>query len=218
MAISSTIVSCLALVAAAQFASAQGGPKITVPHYNDKYSRFVKELEAGHTNINYTEFRDSFLDSEQFKIAAQETTELANLRRKMHDLMRQSKSREILEVTSKMLSIDYTDMEAHKILRQTCKIVGDAANEKKHHDIEFGLLKSIVGKGDGNTCQTAWPVIQVEEEYFVLAMRGARVLRQSIDNTGGLCDKMEVETDEGKRTYYFDVNKVFRGYNKRGLH
>jgi hypothetical protein len=116
-----------------------------------------------------------------------------------------------------MLSIDYTDMEAHKILHQTYKILEDMPNSKKYHDIEFGLLNSIIKKGDGKTCQTAWPVIQINEEYFILQMLGAKFQRQSVDNTGGLCDKMEVQTDEGKKTYYFEISKVFKGYNKQGI-
>ena len=117
-----------------------------------------------------------------------------------------------------MLSIDYTDMEAHKSLHQTYKILGDMPNSKKYHDIEFGLLNSIIKKGDGKTCQTAWPVIQINEEYFILEMLGAKLQKQSIDNTGGACDKMEVQTDQGKAIYYFEISKVFKGYNKQGIH
>ena len=136
----------------------------------------------------------------------------------MHDLMRKSKYAEIIDITKKMLSIDYTDMEAHKSLHQTYKILGDVPNSKKYHDIEFGLLNSIIKKGDGKTCQTAWPVIQINEEYFILEMLGARLQKQSIDNTGGVCDKMEVQTDRGKAIYYFEISKVFKGYNKQGIH
>jgi hypothetical protein len=107
-------------------------------------------------------------------------------------------------------------MEAHKILQQTYKILGDAPSQKKYHDIEFGLLNSVVKKGDGKTCQTAWPVIQVSEEYFILDMLGAKLLRQSIDSSGP-CDRMEVRVDEGTKVYYFEISKVFKGYNKRGI-
>jgi hypothetical protein len=136
----------------------------------------------------------------------------------MHELMLKSKSVEIIDVTKKMLSIDYTDMEAHKILHQTYKLLGDAPNSKKYHDIEFGLLNSIIKKGDGKTCQTAWPVIQINEEYFILQMLGAKLQKQSIDNTGGACDKMEVQSDQGKKVYYFEISKVFKGYNEQGIH
>ena len=212
-----TVVSCLAAVVLSHPASAQTSSPVAVPPYDDKYSKLVKQLEAGQTNINYREFRESFLESEQFRTANNQQPDLSRLRQTMHELMKKSKYAEVIDVAKKMLSIDYTDMEAHKILQQTYKILGDTANRNKYHDIEFGLLNSIVKRGDGKTCQTAWPVIQVTEEYFILNMIGAKVLKQSVDNTGGLCDKMEVQTDRGKAVYYFDVSKVFEGYNKRGI-
>lgn len=205
------------LVVAAHCAYAQSGPAVAIPHYDDKYSKLVKKLEAGQTNINYQEFRESFLESNQFKVAGEQKPDLATLRDTMHELMNKAKYPEVIGVAKRILGIDYTDMEAHKILQQTYKILGDTANRNKYHDIEFGLLNSIVKRGDGKTCQTAWPVIQVTEEYFILNMIGAKVLKQSVDNTGGLCDKMEVQTDRGKQVYYFELSKVFEGYNKRGI-
>jgi hypothetical protein len=207
-----------AILVLAYSARAENRPGVVVPRYHGKYSAFVTQLEAGQTSINYVEFRESFLESEQFKAAGKQIPDLSTLRKEMHELMRKSKYAEIIDVTKKMLSIDYTDMEAHKILHQTYKILGDMPNSQKYHDIEFGLLNSIIKKGDGKTCQTAWPVIQINEEYFILEMLGAKLQKQSVDNTGGLCDKMEVQTDQGKHIYYFEISNVFKGYNKQGIH
>lgn len=215
--IAKTVLSCLAVLVLSHRACAQNSSTVAVPRYDDKYSKLVKQLEAGQTNINYTEFRESFLESEQFRTANKQKPDLSALRKAMYELMKKSKYAEVIDVTKRMLSIDYTDMGAHKILQQTYKILGDTANRNKYHDIEFGLLNSIVKKGDGKTCQTAWPVIQVTEEYFILDMIGANVLKQSVDNTGGLCDKMEVQTDGGNKTYYFNISKVVEGYKKRGI-
>ncbi|MCC9036942.1 DUF4919 domain-containing protein [Chryseobacterium sp. C-39] len=132
--------------------------------------------------------------------------------------MDKSNSQEIIKITKQILSIDYTDMLAHKILRQTYKIIGDTENEAKYKTIQFGLLNSIVKKGDGKTCATAWPIIQIEEEYFILKMLDVKLQKQSIDNKGGLCDKMDVKTENGdQKTYYFETSRVFEGYKKLGI-
>lgn len=108
------------------------------------------------------------------------------------------------------VNIDYTSMFAHKYLQQTYKILGDTPNQKKYHDIEFGLLNSIINSGDGKTCESGWHVTQIEEEYFILNMIGARLRAQSISKGGkNACDKMDVKTDDGEATYYFEANKVF---------
>ncbi len=196
----------------------QSNSQISVPTINDKYSESVKQLELGQTDIDYREFRESFIESEQFKIASKRSKEFDSLKTEMYAQMRKNNSEEVIDITKQMLSIDYTSMIAHKILRQTYKIIGDTVNASKYKTIQFGLLNSIVKNGDGRSCATAWPVIQIEEEYFILQMLGASLLSQSVDNSGGVCDKMQVRTEDGeKKTYYFEISKVLEGYKKFGL-
>jgi hypothetical protein len=192
-------------------------PQVSVPPFDDKYSTLVRKLESGRTDIDYKEFRESFLQSKQFQVAASKGSDLHRLRAALPELMAQSKYPEIVQTTKKMLSIDYTNMRAHKVLQQTYKILKDEANRQKYHDIEFGLLNSIIKNGDGKSCKTAWPVVQIEEEYFILEMMDAELTRQSIDDKGGLCDKMEVSTDKGKAIYYFGIVKVFEGRKRLGM-
>ena len=124
--------------------------------------------------------------------------------------MSESKYDSIITTTKKMLSIDYTSMTAHKILRQTYKIVGDTLNAEKYKTIQFGLLKSIVNNGDGKSCENGWSVIQISEEYFILNMLGVELKTQSID--GGICDRMEVVDENGEtKVYYFEISNVFKG-------
>jgi len=188
------------------FAFAQDS-KIEVPDFDDKYSKYVGQLESGDVNIDYTDFRNSFLDSKQF---SEKGTNYDNLKKQVYEAIKHKNYKKIIKLTKAMLSIDYTSMFAHKYLQQTYKILGDTLNQKKYHDIEFGLLNSIVQSGDGKTCETGWHVTQIEEEYFILNMLGAQLESQST-STGGknACDRMDVKTDEGKATYYFEANKVF---------
>jgi hypothetical protein len=192
----------------------QDTSKVIIPPFDDTYCQTIKKLEAGQTDIDYKAFRESFIESKQFIIASGKTARLDSLKSEMYVQMGNHNYNELVRLTKVMLSIDYTNMLAHKILQQSYKQLGDTINRKKYHDIEFGLLNSIVKNGDGKTCETAWPVIQVSEEYFILDMVGADVKKQSIDNKGGFCDKMEVKTEDGKRTYYFEISKVFEGYDK----
>lgn len=195
----------------------QSSSEIIIPAFQDKYSESVKKLEAGETDINYQDFRYSFIESEQFIVASEKSKEMDSLKKEMYTQMKNSNTQEIIKITKQILSIDYTDMMAHKILRQTYKSIGDTINATKYKTIQFGLLNSIVKNGDGNACTTAWPVIQVTEEYFILQMIGAELQEQSTDNDGGLCDRMQVKIDGKKKTYYFEITKVFQGYKKLGL-
>lgn len=213
-----SILILLIFLTAAIYSYGQNSMKVIIPDFKDKYSDYVKKLETSENDIDYQDFRFSFIESEQFKIANKKSTELDNLKKEMYAQMDKSNSQEIIKITKQILSIDYTDMLAHKILRQTYKIIGDTENEAKYKTIQFGLLNSIVKKGDGKTCATAWPIIQIEEEYFILKMLDVKLQKQSIDNKGGLCDKMDVKTENGdQKTYYFETSRVFEGYKKLGI-
>ena len=195
----------------------QSSSGILVPPFQDTFSDYIKKLEAGETNIDYQDFRFSFLKSEQFKIAHSKWKEFDSLKKQMYVQMNAANHQEVIQITQKLLSIDYTDMKAHKILRQTYKIIGDTVNAAKYKTIQFGLMNSILQKGDGRSCETAWPVIQVEEEYFILEMVGAKLKEQTLLEDGGICDKMEFKADGKNKTYFFEVSKVFEGYKIVGL-
>ena len=56
---------------------------------------------------------------------------------------------------------------------------------------------------------------KVNEEYFVLEMLGAKLIRQSIEGKGDPCDKMEVATEEGRAVHYFGIAKILQGRDRR---
>jgi hypothetical protein len=201
----------LTFLALSQLSRAQDSGEITLPAWNDKYSEFVRQLEGGNTKIDYREFRYSFLESKQFQIKTKKRTQYDSLKMAMIAQAGAFHYSEVIRLSKAMLSIDYTSQVAHKYLQQTYKIIGDTAKRNKYHDIEFGLIYSISLNGDAKTCTTSWEVIQVEEEYFTLAMIGAKLTKQSIDKSGTkICDKMEVVNEDGKvEFYYFDVTKLF---------
>ncbi len=186
-----------------------GQSGIVVPTFDDKYSEYVKNIESGNKDIDYQDFRFNFIKSEQFRIASQKSKDINLLKNEMYEQMDSLNYEKIISLAKQILSIDYTNMMAHKILSQTYDMVDDTENAEKYEAIEMGLLKSIIQNGDGKSCATAWPVIQISEEYFILDMLGVKLERQSIISRDGLCDKMEV-TDDGKAAiYYFNVSKVF---------
>ncbi|MGN6264977.1 MAG: DUF4919 domain-containing protein [Ginsengibacter sp.] len=182
--------------------------EIQRPTFDDKYSHYVEQLESGQTNIDYSDFRNSFLQSRQF---AKKGLNYDKLKLQVFSAIKNNNYQEVIRLTRAMLSIDYTSMFAHKFLQQTYGILGDTLNQKKYHDIEFGLLYSIINSGDGKSCETGWHVTQIEEEYFILNMMGAQFQSQSTsDSPKNECDKMVVKTEDGEvSTYYFEANKVF---------
>lgn len=195
-----------------------GQSSIKVPPYNDAYSKTVMRLESGDTTIDYKAFRESFIESKQFIIAWGKSTMIDSLKKVIYKLKDDERNQEILGLVQQILSINYTDMEAQKILWFTYESLGDVGNQKKYHAIQMELLKSIVRNGDGKTCGTGWPVISIDEEYYILDALDAKALKQQIDQSDeGICDKIKTTSGDGERTYYFDIRKIILGYKKLGL-
>src|SRR6476661_1892877 len=104
-------VVCLGtLVLLAAIAHAKEDPQISVPSFDDTYSKTVRKLESGQTDIDYRAFRESFLASKQFQVAANKKEEFDRLQQALPKLMDQSKFPEIIQTTKKILSIDYTNL------------------------------------------------------------------------------------------------------------
>ncbi len=198
--------------------NAQDSTKITIPNFQDKYCEYVTKLEAGDLAIDYQDFRFSFIESEQFIVATKQILVQDQIRTKMYQEYHNENYQEAMKLAKQILSLDYTSLEAHKILRHCYQDLDDKDNFEKYLNIQLGLFQSIISSGDGRTCATGWKVIQVAEEYFILNILKAKKESQSLITEGGLCDQLDVVMEDGtKRTFYFDVSKVFEGYKKLEL-
>lgn len=184
--------------------------KIVIPKFNDEYSQTVAMLESGKTDIDYKEFRFSFLESKQFDYKNQNFSLFDSLDKEMRNQARKSNFNNVIVISRKLLSIDYTYIWAQKYLYQSYRNIGDSANMEKYKKIERGLLASICQGGNGHACESCWEASQVYEEYFILSMIGATMLKQSIVQcTGHICDNLEVKAEDGTiKNYYFEITKM----------
>jgi hypothetical protein len=80
---------------------------------------------------------------------------------------------------------------------------GQAAERQYHRAMSSGLLGSITNSGNGNSCETAYHVINVDEEYNVLDYMRAKAL---VENGHGSCDVFDVELNGTRTKIYFDIS------------
>ena len=75
--------------------------EIKVPEFEDNYSKSVKTLENGNVDIDYKSFRESFIESKQFKIASEKSTEFRELTKAMYKQMSESEFDSVISSTKK---------------------------------------------------------------------------------------------------------------------
>jgi hypothetical protein len=191
----------------AWFARAADAPAIAISHDGDAYSALVARAEADDATVDFRQLRLAWLDSAARKRRAS-TQEMT---RTMVQAAQAGEVDKAATAARAILAIDYTDMGAHKYLRQSCAMKGDDPCALHEHFVEFRLLNSIIGTGDGKSPPTAWKVTSIDEEYFIMSMIGARLQLQSLAaQDGRMFDKMDVTNAAGvKATLWFDITDFF---------
>jgi hypothetical protein len=185
-------------------AGASAATLIVLPQDGDDYSKLVARAAAGDTSVDFRAMRMAYLRSAARKRAG----DIDELRKSLFDAARSGDDKTVRDAAIQLLSADYTDLYGQKFLRQACQKLGDEACAQQGHFVEFGLLTSITGSGDGKTCKTGWEVASIKEEYFVLAMLGTTLTQQALV---GDCDLMNVVDEKGApASYYFRIDAVLQ--------
>jgi hypothetical protein len=190
---------------------------IALPQDGDTFSDLVRRAQAGDETVDFLALRRAYLGSPAAARAGEATAELDRLRKDMFKAVEAGDASRVRKAATAILALNYIDLDAQKYLRQSCAILEDEACASRHHFVQFGLLRSILSTGDGRTCATAWNVVAVAEEYFVLRMSGQTLKSQSIEPAKGrTCDRMDVVDAEtgASDTLYFDTTEIFKEYER----
>lgn len=179
---------------------------IWIPDTDDRYAGYVEQLEGGKTDIDYTDFRNSYLESENYDPLSYDCTVL---KKKLIAAYDEKKYDDAVYIAIVMLSTDYTNLFAHKYLGLAYKSLGDKSKSKQYQAIQAGLFKSIMSSGDGKACETGWHLIQDEEMEFILATFDGTVTEEDLSLEGkNYCRKIVKTNKSGKKTYYFEINMI----------
>lgn len=158
------------------------------------------DLEKGHDVAFYTQLRMDYAASKDFLTLWTHEEE----RKAVKASYKEGDIEKTMKLGRAWLEKVPVDAEVYLMLAMCMKEKGDLKGYCQYISPFYGLLQSITSSGDGRTPETAFKVISIDEEYFLLREVGAKLKQQSLV---GHCDKMEVERQGGKEyTFYFDVS------------
>lgn len=147
----------------------------------------------------YTKLRFDYANAKDFSPG----WESEDGRTAITDAFKKSEYGKVEELGEAWLKKVPVDAEAHLVVALAYKAQGDLVQYCQHMGSFYGLLQSITSDGDGRSAKTAFKVISVSEEYYLLRDIGARIKKQSLV---GQCDVMVVDQRGKEMTYYFDVS------------
>lgn len=105
---------------------------------------------------------------------------------------------------------DFTDINAHFFEAVAYRELGKTALAERQRGIWRGLFEAILKSGDGKSPRTAFRVLGVDEEYFLLRIFDLRPGMQALVNKDGVFDRFEVTAKDGsKQDVWFDISGFF---------
>jgi hypothetical protein len=135
----------------------------------------------------------------------------------MRKALTASDCRTALNVADSILATNYVDIEAHIVSAECMNRLGDHAKANHHGTIARGLLESIRSYASGRTPDSAIVVIDIDEEYMLLATQGLERTTQALSTCGGHpCDVIHaVDRRSGKtQPLYFNVGIPFGSFGR----
>jgi hypothetical protein len=136
---------------------------------------------------------------------------IAGLRAALHDAYAKDDCEAVLARAKDVFAIDFIQLEAHLMVADCYAAAGDAAAEDREQAIIKGLMRSILMSGDGASPETAYDVVTIDEEYFVLALVGDDIVSQSlVEQSRHSYDRFDVvEGKTGKpKAVFFRIDKI----------
>jgi hypothetical protein len=189
-------------------------PQISTQEAQKKYDGMIGRLAKGDWQIDYTELRITYAftkDYDPYSVAVMDPLIAAAEAANKNDC------KLALKKAAEVLRRQFINIGAH-LVRRTCF---EKTNDKlleAERAITRGLGESVLESGDGKSPKSAYVVVTLEEQSFVLAqlglLKGAQAL---VDDDGHKYDlitgKDEKTGDE--QSVYFNIDLLFAGMTRK---
>jgi hypothetical protein len=135
----------------------------------------------------------------------------------MYDAFNNNDYEQATQLANQILEDNYLLPDPHFVLLQIYEKSGDQKNADFHSYFLKGLIASISKLGNGSTPESAFIIIQFEEEYFLLDILGIQNGQQSFQEINGIPYDIFEGVDESTNetiTLYFDITIPYQWLNK----
>lgn len=135
-----------------------------------------------------------------------------DVRDSISNALRNNEYEKAIGLANSILDKNYVDINAHLDMRRAYKEMKDEGKDDFHRFIIGGLVDSILDSGNGMSPETAFHVINLREEYIILAVLRLELQEERqerrIESDGHRYDRMDVKDKESGKAVvlYFNVD------------
>lgn len=179
---------------------------------NDKstYPQLVERVKRGDTDVDFVRLRDSYAE---WLCDDKAETDAPN-RDAMVAAFDAKDYAKAVELVEGVLDYEFVNLGLHRAAEDAYRKLNNQPKADFHKGIADKLLNALLTSGDGKTAQTAYRVLTVREEYFIMNQLGYKVNMQALlaqnDKPYDLLSGKDAKT--GKEVaVYFDISSFFGG-------
>ena len=173
----------------------------------ESYDALVAKAKDDGLSVDYTELRVAYASSDRDDPLGLSIDE--NIGQMMKAMTADDCGR-ALESSERVLKSSFINLLAHLVRSECLSKEGELARAAREDTIISGLRDSIFLSGDGTSAKTAFVVVTLDEERFVLSAKGLEETQQAlIQDDGHSYDLIEGESKDGaKAAVYFQIDAI----------
>ncbi len=171
----------------------------------EAYDSLLEKVKKGDFTVDFTVLRTAFTKTEGF-------SGYGKLDKEVYSALDKKDFQTALKIAEDRLKDDYLDLNAHYVAFISNRDSGKTEKAEFHRNVLLKLVEAIEKSGDGKTPETAYVVIGVDEEYFMISYLGYNASSQGLHRANGhIYDKMTVTNPKTNETVvlYFQIDSFF---------
>ena len=173
----------------------------------ESYEALVAKAQVDGLSVDYTVLRAAYAASDRDDPLGFAVDQNLGL---MIKAMTDGNCDRALESSEKVLRASFINILAHLVRSECLSKQGELARAAREDTIIAGLRDSIFLSGDGASAKTAFVVVTLDEERFVLSAKGLLETQQAlIQDEGHSYDLIEGKSKDGTmRSVYFQIDAI----------
>ena len=178
------------------------------------YRQLVERAKGGDASVDFVQMRDAFAAW----LCQEKKTDAPN-RDAMVAAFKAQDFAKAAELAEAVLDYEFVNRGLHLATEDAYRKSGNAAKADFHKDVAEKLLRALVTSGDGKSAETAYRVLSISEEYFIMRQHlGYKVSSQSLlmvkDRPYDVLSGTDPKTGNNV-SLYFDIGSFFGGCGKK---
>ena len=175
------------------------------------YSILLEQVKQSDPNVDFTKLRWTYAQTTSYDPYNVDENDLIG---SMYDAFDNNDYEQTIELANQILGNNYLLPDPHYVLLQVYEKLGDQQKADFHNYFLRGLISSISESGDGSSMESAFIIIQFEEEYFLLNILGIQNSTSTFkqdDNeiSYDVFEGIDKDTNQNA-TVYFNISIPYR--------